>query len=97
MYILFPIGIMYYFGTNLDGLSPSSSECGYLLNSSIGRFKVDGFWPKEGQTHKIPFEKEEIQAELERLKSRRLAIRAERLQSEAAAARAQESATSEGH
>ena len=63
MYILFPIGIMYYFGTNLDG-----------------KFSVPDFWPKEGQTHKIPFEREEIQAELERLRARRLALRAQRLE-----------------
>lgn len=55
MYILFPIGIMYYFGTNLDG-----------------RFSVPDFWPKEGQTHKIPFERDEIKKELERLKARNL-------------------------
>lgn len=55
MYILFPIGIMYYFGTNLDN-----------------RFSVPEFWPKEGQTHKIPFEREEIKKELERLKANNL-------------------------
>jgi len=62
MYIMFPIGIMYYFGTNLDS-----------------RFAVPDFWPKEGQTHTIPFEKEDIQEELSRLKERRLAARARRL------------------
>lgn len=65
MYIMFPIGIMYYFGTNLDS-----------------RFAVPDFWPKEGQTHTIPFEKEEINEELERLKQRRLAARARRLELE---------------
>jgi len=63
MYILFPIGIMYYFGTNLDS-----------------RFAVPDFWPKEGQTHRIPFEREEITEELEKLKQRRLEARARRLQ-----------------
>lgn len=62
MYIMFPIGVMYYFGTNLDS-----------------RFSVPDFWPKEGQTHTIPFEKEDIQEELERLKQRRLQNRAKRL------------------
>lgn len=52
MYILFPIGVMYYFGTNLDN-----------------RFSVPDFWPKEGQTHKIPFDRDEIKVELERLKA----------------------------
>jgi protein PET100, fungi type len=65
MYILFPIGIMYYFGTNLDS-----------------RFSTPDFWPKEGQTHTIPFEREEIKAELERLKTQRLAARARRLEME---------------
>ena len=62
---MFPIGIMYYFGTNLDS-----------------RFKVPDFWPKEGQSHRIPFEKEEINEELERLKARRLAARARRMELE---------------
>ncbi|EON61560.1 hypothetical protein W97_00775 [Coniosporium apollinis CBS 100218] len=66
MYILFPIGVMYYFGTNLDQ-----------------RFTVPDFWPKEGQTHKIPFEKDEIKDEIERLKRRRLEGRDRRLRAEA--------------
>ncbi|OCK79554.1 hypothetical protein K432DRAFT_329958 [Lepidopterella palustris CBS 459.81] len=75
MYILFPIGIMYYFGTNLDN-----------------RFSVPDFWPKEEQTHKIPYERDEIEAELARLKARRLALRAKRLEEEARAhAKSQES------
>ena len=65
MYIMFPIGIMYYFGTNLDS-----------------RFSVPDFWPREGQTHTIPFEKDEIKEEIERLKERRLAARARRLELE---------------
>lgn len=55
MYILFPIGVMYYFGTNLDN-----------------RFSVPDFWPKPEQTHKIPFERDEIVKELERIKARNL-------------------------
>lgn len=66
MYIMFPIGWMYYFGTNLDS-----------------RFSTPDFWPKREETHTIPFEKEEIAAELERLKARRLAARARRLELEA--------------
>ena len=58
MYILFPIGVMYYFGTNLDG-----------------RFKVPDFWPQEGQTHKIPFDRDEIKLELERLKARNAEVK----------------------
>lgn len=65
MYIMFPIGFMYYFGTNLDS-----------------RFSVPDFWPKPEETHTIPYEKEDIKAELERLKERRLAARARRLELE---------------
>ena len=65
MYIMFPIGIMYYFGTNLDS-----------------RFAVPDFWPKESQTNKIPYEREEIAEELERLKAKRLAARARRMELE---------------
>jgi protein PET100 len=66
MYIMFPIGIMWYYGTNLDN-----------------RFSVPDFWPKPEQTHKIPFEKEEIHSELERLRQRRLYLREKRLEREA--------------
>lgn len=62
---MFPIGIMYYFGTNLDS-----------------RFSTPDFWPKPGETHTIPYEKEEIKEELERLKARRLAARERRLELE---------------
>lgn len=62
MYIMFPIGFMYYFGINLDS-----------------RFAVPDFWPKKEQTHTIPFEKEDIKEELERLKAIRLANRKKRL------------------
>jgi protein PET100 len=65
MYIMFPIAIMYYYGTNLDN-----------------RFAVPDFWPKKEQTNRIPFEKDEIHSELERLRARRLYLREKRLQSE---------------
>lgn len=68
MYILFPIGIMYYFGTNLDG-----------------RFSVRDFWPQHSQTNKIPYDRDEIQQELERLKAKRLYLRGKRLETEAGA------------
>jgi protein PET100 len=66
---MFPIGIMYYFGTNLDS-----------------RFSVPDFWPRPEQTNKVPFEREEIHAELERLRARRLYLREQRLAAEARAA-----------
>ena len=68
MYIMFPISIMYYFGTNLDE-----------------QFAVPDFWPKRGETHTIPFEKDEINEELDRLRQRRLAARARRLKIEGGA------------
>ncbi|CAL3966091.1 hypothetical protein PZA11_002860 [Diplocarpon coronariae] len=46
------------------------------------RFAVPGFWPKPEQTNRIPFEKEEIHNELERLKRRRLELRSRRLEQE---------------
>jgi protein PET100 len=65
MYIMFPIAIMYYYGTNLDK-----------------RFSVPDFWPKPGQTNRVPFERDEIHAELERLKAKRLYLREKRLERE---------------
>ncbi|KAL8646424.1 MAG: hypothetical protein Q9210_006151 [Variospora velana] len=68
MYIMFPIGWMYYFGTNLES-----------------RFSVPDFWPAPESTHKIPHEREELLAELDRLKNQRLQRRARRLELEARA------------
>ncbi len=66
IYIMFPVGIMFYFGTNLDN-----------------RFAVPDFWPKPENSNKVPFEREEIHAELERLRTRRLYVRDKRLAAEA--------------
>ncbi|OTA61986.1 hypothetical protein K449DRAFT_382668 [Hypoxylon sp. EC38] len=65
MYVMFPIGIMYYFGTNLDE-----------------RFSVPDFWPKPEHANKVPFDKDEIHAELQRLRARRLYLRDKRLENE---------------
>ncbi|KAA8629782.1 hypothetical protein SMACR_01946 [Sordaria macrospora] len=65
MYVMFPIGIMFYFGTNLDQ-----------------RFTVPDFWPKPENANKVPFDREEIHEELERLRARRLYLREKRLASE---------------
>jgi len=73
MYILFPIAMMYYYGTNLDN-----------------RFSVPDFWPKPEQTNRIPFEKEEIHSELERLRQRRLFLRDKRLEEEQGSRRGQD-------
>jgi protein PET100 len=69
MYVMFPIGVMYYFGTNLDN-----------------RFSVPDFWPKPENVNRIPLERDEIQAELVRLRERRLYLREQRLAAEARAA-----------
>lgn len=75
---MFPIGIMYYFGTNLDH-----------------RFSVPDFWPKPEQANKVPLDRDEIEAELERLRARRLYHRDRRLAAEAEAkGRQQEEAES---
>jgi protein PET100 len=73
MYIMFPIAIMYYYGTNLDN-----------------RFSVPDFWPKPEQTNRIPFEREEIRSELERLRERRLFLRDRRLGQERSSRRGQD-------
>ncbi|KAK7936615.1 uncharacterized protein PG986_015053 [Apiospora aurea] len=67
MYVMFPIGIMYYFGTNLDE-----------------RFAVPDFWPKPENANKVPLDRDEIQAELARLRARRLYLRDRRLEEEEA-------------
>ncbi|EAL85636.1 uncharacterized protein AFUA_6G04030 [Aspergillus fumigatus Af293] len=72
MYVIFPIGWMYYFGTNLDE-----------------RFSVPGFWPTAEQSHKIPFEKEEIDRELARMRTVDAVRRERRLRREAMEAQAQ--------
>lgn len=46
------------------------------------RFSIPDFWPKPGETHRIPLEREEIGAELQRLKERRLRLRDQRLERE---------------
>ncbi|KAI1654512.1 hypothetical protein F4813DRAFT_202793 [Daldinia decipiens] len=74
MYVMFPIGIMYYFGTNLDE-----------------RFAVPDFWPKAEQANKVPMDRDEIHAELQRLRARRLYLRDKRLENEARQARQPES------
>ncbi len=52
----------------------------YFGTNLENRFSVPDFWPKPEETHKIPFEKEEIHGELERLRQKRLARRARRLE-----------------
>ncbi|KAI1816776.1 hypothetical protein GGS20DRAFT_583122 [Poronia punctata] len=79
MYVMFPIGIMFYFGTNLDE-----------------RFAVPEFWPRPEQANRVPFEKDEIQAELQRLRTRRLYLRDRRLEQEAAGMKSREDNNNEG-
>lgn len=46
------------------------------------RFAVPDFWPKPEQTNRIPFEKDEIHTELERLRQKRMYLRSKRLEEE---------------
>ena len=56
----------------------------YFGTNLESRFSVPGFWPTQEQSHKIPFEKEEIRAEIERyqrvVKARRDEERNEQLE-----------------
>jgi len=55
----------------------------YYFGSNLdSRFSVPNFWPKPEETHKIPFEREEMAVELQRLRERRLKLREERLAKE---------------
>lgn len=54
----------------------------YYGTNLDNKFSVPDFWPKAEQTNRIPFEKDEIKAELERLRRRRLLIREERIRRE---------------
>ena len=46
------------------------------------RFAVPGFWPAEGTTHRLPYEKEELKELAEQLKAERLERRRRRLERE---------------
>ncbi|KAG8531924.1 uncharacterized protein KY384_003560 [Bacidia gigantensis] len=65
LYIMFPIGWMWYFGTNLEN-----------------RFTIPDFWPKEGETHKIPFDRDEQRLLAQKLRESRLEKRRRRLELE---------------
>ena len=52
----------------------------YYGTNLDNRFSVPDFWPKSEQTNRIPFEKDEIKSELERLRERRLFLREKRLE-----------------
>lgn len=55
----------------------------YFGTNLDNRFSVPGFWPKPEQTYKIPYDREEIAAEVERMRKRRLERRRIRLEDEA--------------
>lgn len=52
---------------------------GYFGTNLDERFAVPDFWPKPEQANKVPTERDEIKAELERLRARRLFLRSKRL------------------
>lgn len=53
---------------------------GYNLDS---RFAVPDFWPKPEEANKVPTDRDDIKAELERLRAKRLYLRDRRLAEEA--------------
>lgn len=55
---------------------------GYFGVNLDERFAVPDFWPKPEQANSVPTEREEIKAELERLRARRLYLRNKRLAEE---------------
>jgi protein PET100, fungi type len=52
------------------------------------RFSVKGFWPTSEQSHKIPDTKEEINAELTRMRMKDAVLRERRLKAESEASAA---------
>lgn len=55
----------------------------YFGTNLDSRFSVDGFWPSKAESNQIPTDPDDIRAELERLRRRRLERRARRLAEEA--------------
>jgi len=68
----------------------------YYGKNLDNRFSVPDFWPKPEQTNRIPFEKEEIHSELERLRQRRLFLREKRLEKDRALGRRSEGENGSG-
>lgn len=62
----------------------------YFGTNLENRFSVPEFWPKPEALYKIPFEKNEIHSELERLKQERLQKRARRLEAESTAGKSED-------
>lgn len=62
----------------------------YFGTNLDNRFAVPDFWPKPEEANSIPTERDEIKAELERLRARRLYLRNKRLAEQPATAEAQE-------
>jgi protein PET100, fungi type len=56
---------------------------GYFGVNLDERFAVPDFWPKPEEANKVPTERDEIKAELERLRARRLYLRDKRMAEEA--------------
>jgi len=47
----------------------------YFGTNLENRFSVPGFWPTQEQSHKIPFEREEIRAEVQRIRQKMADLR----------------------
>lgn len=54
----------------------------YFGTNLESRFAVPDFWPKPEETYKLPYEKQDIRSELDRLRQKRLERRARRLEPE---------------
>ena len=54
----------------------------YFGTNLENRFSVPDFWPKPENTHRIPYDRDEIRSEKERLARRRLDSRARRLETD---------------
>ncbi|MCJ1312032.1 hypothetical protein MMC25_005706 [Agyrium rufum] len=52
----------------------------YFGTNLENRFSIPDFWPKAEESYKIPFEREDIKAEVERRRMLRLERRARRLE-----------------
>ncbi len=55
----------------------------YFGTNLDNRFAVPDFWPKPEQANRVPHDRDEISAELQRLRTRRLFLKEKRLAAEA--------------
>ncbi|OCT54943.1 putative cytochrome c oxidase assembly factor protein [Cladophialophora carrionii] len=66
----------------------------YFGTNLENRFSVPGFWPTQEQSHKIPYERDEIRAEIER---HQRMLRERRTEMQRESERAKEHGHEQGH